>query len=481
MAKRKIIWEPSPKQLEFLGCEEDEVFFGGAAGPGKSEGLLLFATLRRLTIPGSQGLILRRTFPELEMSLIARSRELYPGFGAKYQEQHHRWVFPNGSVQMFSYLEKDTDVHRYQSAEFEDICWDELTSFSEFQYLYLLSRLRTSKPDVRCFARSGSNPGNIGHAFVRARFVTVAPPNTRYTDPESGTTRRFIPGLLEDNPYINKVQYEQYLNNLPSEQRRMLRYGDWDAFSGQAFPEFRADIHVVQPFPIPAWWRRWIANDPGYTDPFAWYWFAADQDGNVYCYREYTREGQSERIVYSDQAHEVFEMSVQGLEVSRPEYDGEQPVREEIGFVVTGMDALAKHPEHGKAIVDYYAEGGIPWGFIQPVHGPNSRRVRKAVFHEYLKWAEDKNTGKTTAKLKIFSTCRKLVETLSMLVTDPRDSEKVAECGIDHWFDSASYGICAWHADRAKAPESKKGLIRQDKEKLAQAQTHPRLRRAALY
>jgi hypothetical protein len=482
MVKRKVIWEPTPKQDEFLQCTEDEVLLGGAVGGGKSDGLLLFATLRRLAIPGSKGLILRRTFPELEMSLIARSRELYPGFGAKYQEQHHRWVFPNGSVQMFSYMEKDNDVYRYQSAAFEDICFDELTAFTEFQYTYMLSRLRTTKPGVLCFARGATNPGNIGHAFVRARFVTVAPPNTRYVDPESGTTRRFVPATLDDNPHLNADQYKQFLSNLPPEQHRMLRYGDWDAFSGQAFPEFRTEIHVVQPFPIPSWWRRWIANDPGYTDPFAWHWFAADQDGNVYCYREYTRDGQSERIAYSDQGREVFDRSIQGLEINRPEQDeGGRSVREQIDFVVTGMDAFNKHPEDGKSIIDYYREGGIPWGFIQPVHGPNSRRVRKAVFHEYLKWAEDKNTGKTTARLKIFNTCRKLVETLPTLVIDPRDREKVAECSIDHWFDSSSYGICAWHTDRAKAPESKKGLIRQDKEKLARAQTHPHLRRAALY
>lgn len=443
-------WTPSPKQLEFLNAADDEVFFGGSVGPGKSFGLLLFALLRRMTIPNSKGLILRRTFPELEMSLIAKSREIFPGFGAKYQEQHRRWVFPNGSVQFFGFLEREKDVYRYQSAEMEDICFDELSGFTEFQYLYLFSRLRTTKPGVRCLMRSASNPGGLGHSWIKKRFIDVGPPGKPYTDPAAGTTRRFVPATLDDNPYIQREQYERMLENLPEDQRRMLRFGDWDAFTGQAFDEYRRDIHVVEPFAIPAHWRRWIGNDPGYTDPFAFYWFAADEDGNVYVYREYTREPSDEKVTYSDQGAGVMGLSVVGSEIDRPEFDQfGRPVVESIDFVVTGMDAFNRHPETGKSITDYYAEGGIPWGFVKPIHGPNSRRLRKSVVHEYLKTYEDENIKKTVARLRIFNTCRKLIETLPTLVTDPNDAEKVAECGIDHWFDALSYGLGAWHTSHS--------------------------------
>ena len=449
-------WTPTKKQMEFLNAPEDEVLYGGAVGPGKSEGLLLFSVARRLRIPKSKGLLLRRTFPELEMSLIRRSRELLPGFGAKYQEQHHRWTFPNGSMLTFGFLERDEDVYRFQSSEFEDIGFDELTTFSEFQYVYLMSRLRTTKPGVRCFMRGATNPGNVGHAFVKARFVDIGPWNTPYTDPQTGTTRRFIPGTLDDNPHIQREQYERFLDNLPADQRRMLRNGDWDAFTGQAFSEWQRAIHVVEPFAIPSWWRRWIGNDPGYTDPFAWYWFAADEDGNVYAYRELTREERDERIPYSDQGRAVYEQSIVGSEINRPEFDETgKPLREDIDFVVTGMDAFNKHPETGKAIMDYYREGGMPWGCIKPIHGPNSRRLRKAIVHEYLKWNKDEQTSKVTSRLRVFSTCRKLIETLPNLTIDKRDAEKVADCAILHWYDGLSYGLGAWHSERSTLRQKK--------------------------
>ncbi|MGB9804714.1 hypothetical protein, partial [Desulfofundulus sp.] len=126
-----------------------------------------------------------------------------------------------------------------------------------------------------------------------------------------------------------------------------------------------------------------------------------------------------------------------------------------------------RHPETGKSIVDYYREGGIPWGFIQPVHGQGSRQTRAATLHEYLKPYVDENTGLVTARLKIFSTCTLLVETLPQLVSDPNRPEQVRECSIDHYYDALTYGLCAWHAERSKEPPKPKTLIQLDKERLS--------------
>lgn len=444
---------PTRKQRKFLSAVEDEVLYGGAVGGGKSAGLLMFSIARRLLIPNSQGLILRRTYPELEMSHILTSKRwLAPLVNekmAKYSEQHKRWAFKNGSVLQFGYAERHDDLYRYQSSEYEDICIDEASQFSENDYLFLLSRLRTTKAGVKCFIRLASNPGGIGHIWLKRRFVDVAK-NTSYTDSETGLTRRFVSATLDDNPHIDIQAYERRLAAMPKELRRMYRYGDWNVFSGQVFEEFRYDIHVVRPFPIPAWWRRWIANDPGYADHFAWYWFAADDLGNVYLYREYTNED-GERIPYSQQALQVVEMT------------GE----EHIDFVVTGMDAFNPHPETGKSIIDYYREGGIPWGFLEPIHGAGSRKIRSATVHEYLQPVYDENTGRYEAKLRIFGTCSKLIETLPVLAADKTDPEVVAKCGIDHWYDAMSYGLCVWHAEVSKEPPKPKTFIQKDKERLS--------------
>jgi hypothetical protein len=287
--------------------------------------------------------------------------------------------------------------------------------------------------------RLASNPGGPGHGFLKQRFVDVAR-NTVYVDPDTGLKRRFIPATLDDNPYLDMIAYDQRLAAMPDELRRMYRHGDWDVFSGQVFEEFRREIHIVRPFEVPDWWRRWIGNDPGYGDHFAWHWFAADESGTVYTYREYTNVN-GERIPYSEQAKKVVELN-----------GGEK-----IDFVVTGMDAFNPHPETGKSIIDYYQEGGISWGFLQPVHGPQSRKLRAATLHEYLKPYVDGNTGKQTARLKIFATCEKLVETLPMLTADKNDSEVVAKSSIDHWYDACTYGLCAWHTRNSlKPPEPKK-------------------------
>ncbi len=429
-----LVWRPTAKQEAFLNAREDEVLYGGAVGGGKSEALLMFSILRRTMIPRSRGLILRRTYPELEMTHIRRSKELLlHGGGVRYSEQHKRWLFPNGSILQFGYAERYDDLLRYQSAEFEDVCIDEASQFTEQEYLFLMSRLRTTKRGVRCLMRLASNPGGIGHAWLKRRFVDVARDAT-YRDPETGLTRRYIPATLDDNPHIDKAAYERRLAAMPDDLRRMYRYGEWDVFAGQVFAEFARTVHVVDPFPLPGWWRRWLANDPGYAEHFAWYWFAADDEGNVYVYREYTNEP-GERVPYSQQAARVVELT-----------GGEQ-----LEFCVVGLDAFNRHPETGKAIVDYYREGGLQLPFLRAVHGPDSRKLRAATLHEYLK-VEKAGDGAPRARLRVFATCRKLIETLPMLTADPRDPEAVAKTGLDHWYDALTYGLCAWHAEQSVEP-----------------------------
>lgn len=281
------------------------------------------------------------------------------------------------------------------------------------------------------------------------------------------------------------------------------------AGEGTAFPEFAWQIHVCKDFAIPTWWKRWRANDPGYNDPFAWYWLAVDEDGVVYVYREYTRSPSEERLTYSEQAKKVAELSyaragerrtelmvyniltegiasgerdlpknpamIAGMEGDigkaiqrRHEHEEAEIEPEKFQFTVCGKDAFNKHPETGKAIIDYYSEGGLG-GFIEPVR---DRKIRKATLHEYLRPYYDEQMGRTTAKLQIMESCKKLIESLPQLVVDPRDPEKVKESGVDHWYDALGYGLCAWHSVSSSAtsfgaPGRKKSKIEEDKDKLS--------------
>lgn len=234
--------------------------------------------------------------------------------------------------------------------------------------------------------------------------------------------------------------YDQTKKDLPNSYKAEYPNTPEEAFEaaeGVAFPEFSEDIHVIEPFQIPSWWSKWRSCDNGYTDPFAWYWFAVDEDGKVYIYREYTREPKDDKVSYSDQARKVIELTS----------------KEHVSYTITGHDAWSKHPltftpqtPQGKSIIDFYEEGGVR----DCIKTETDRILRAATWHEYLKPYNDSNTGNTTARVQIFNTCTKLIETLPQLINDEKEPDKVAECEIDHWYDSAGYGLLSYHSKRSE-------------------------------
>lgn len=249
---------------------------------------------------------------------------------------------------------------------------------------------------------------------------------------------------------------QRYLQEYPSTPEEAFSAGE-----GTAFPEFSRDIHVCKPFPVPEHWRRWMSVDNGYADPFAWIWLAVSEDGQVYVYREYSRYRDDPKVYYTDQAKAVMELSTHAEII-----DGQaETVLEPIDYVVAGVDAWSTHhrDQTGKALIDYYMEGGLSYGLIRAV---TDRRLRKATMHEYLKPYTGAH-GRLTAKLQIFDTCKHLIEDLPDLLADPNDPEKVADCEIDHCYDSLGYGLLSWHAEQSKAPARAKSDVEKHKEKTA--------------
>ncbi|MDO4531275.1 MAG: phage terminase large subunit, partial [Bacillota bacterium] len=169
------IWTPQPKQTAFLERPEYEAFYGGAAGGGKSDSLLMEA-LRQVHIPHYRGLILRKTYPELS-ELIAKSRKYYQAAfpAARYNDSKHLWTFPSGAEIYFGSLHHPADKIKYQGRSFDFIGFDELTHFTWEEYSYLFSRNRPSGQGTRVYIRATGNPGGIGHGWVKSRFITAAP------------------------------------------------------------------------------------------------------------------------------------------------------------------------------------------------------------------------------------------------------------------------------------------------------------------
>lgn len=223
MENRLIPHTPTPKQAAFLSLPHHEAFYGGAAGGGKSDALLM-AGVQFADVPGYSALILRRSFQDLSLpgALLDRAHEWFAPTGARWKDQNKQWEFPTAGLPAtlnFGYLEHEKDKYRYQSSEFDTIEFDELTQFTKSQYTYMFSRLRKTADSKVPFVRmrAASNPGNEGHEFVKIRFVNPGDPS-----------RPFIPARLTDNPHIDQSSYRKSLAELDPDTRRQLEEGIWD-------------------------------------------------------------------------------------------------------------------------------------------------------------------------------------------------------------------------------------------------------------
>jgi predicted phage terminase large subunit-like protein len=262
---RFIPHRPTPKQAAFLLLNCLEAFYGGAAGGGKSDALLM-AALQYVDVPGYSAILFRRTYADLSLpkALLDRAREWLSGTDAVWHDQRKEWTFPSGAQLVFGYLENDKDMYRYQSAEFQFVGFDELTQFSERQYRYLFSRLRRLKnAPVPLRMRGASNPGGIGHAWCKQRLIIEG----------RSAGRVFIGARLTDNPYLDQDEYRKSLANLdPVTQAQLLR-GDWDIAEGGAVLR-REWFEIVSESPRAAlrvrYWDRAATRpgkgrDPDYT------------------------------------------------------------------------------------------------------------------------------------------------------------------------------------------------------------------------
>ncbi len=422
VGEREIIFQPNDgPQTEFLAAMEQEVFYGGARGGGKSYAMLV-DPLRYCHKQHHRALLLRRSMPELR-DLISHSQRLYTRAfpGAKWREQEKEWRFPSGARIEFGYAENLTDVLRYQGQSYTWIGIDELPQYPTPDiYNFLRSSLRSVDPEVPVFIRATGNPGNVGSTWVKNMFVDPATPNTPFTmDIETpvgikSITRRFIPAKLQDNPYLMQTDdYMIMLSSLPDIQKKQFLEGDWEAFEGSAFPEFNRAVHVIEPFEIPNNWVRFRSADWGYSSPACCLWFAIDFDNYLYVYRElYTQK------VTAD----IF-----ARQVLQQEYG------EYIKYGVLDSSTWAKRGDVGPSIAETMIQEGCKWRPSD--RSPRSRINGKLEVHKRLYVDPDiQYPG-----MFIFSNCTNLIRTLPLLPTDKNNPEDVDTHAEDHAYDALRY------------------------------------------
>jgi hypothetical protein len=459
-------WKPLARQEVFLTLPDaiNEALYGGAAGGGKSDALMMLPLYRGFhQNPRYKGIILRRTFPELEQELIPRSAEWYSAAGARYNEAKKVWIFPSGARQHFGHAEHEKDITKYDSAQFNVISFDEATHFTEFQYRYMLSRNRSADSSLPAIMRSGTNPGNVGHAFFRDRFVEPFRNGMKIIkDKRTGLTRFFVPAFVDDNYHLMNAnpQYAKLLQELPERDKRAKLYGDWYVYEGQVF-DFRTEPlpdepinarHVIEPFEIPDWWPRIAAIDWGYAANVWIGWFAIGPRGRVYLYREYCEK----RKLISEWAAKFAELSLKEkirevhLDPSAWQNRGQETIDQQFtkhsGYVPT---KAINDRVGGKLLLQDMlrwtprprATGGEQ--FSEEEYQRIWFRLGRVAAYNYKEYFAREEEPYDLPRLQIFNTCTKVIDAIPKCIYDQNNPEDVAEFAGDDPYDGLRYGLQA--------------------------------------
>lgn len=437
-----MTWAPQPgPQTEAISATWcPELFYGGAAGGGKSD-FLLGDFLQDVPTFGQawRGILFRRTFPELE-ELLARAREIYPATGAGWNEQKRVWTWPNGSTLKFRYCERDADATRYQGHQYTWVGWDELTQWSSlFPYRYLRGRLRSAHAVPTKRIRAAANPGGPGHLEVKGYFIDPAPQGyVPILDPDSGMERMFVPARLTDNAALlrNDPAYAGRLRALGGQLAKAMLDGDWNIIEGAYFDCWDSTRHVVRPFPVPADWSRFRSGDWGSAKPFSFGWWAIVGDetrlenvtlprGALLRYREwYGSNGKpnvglklpAEKVGEGIRDREQGESVRYGvLDPAAFSEDGGPSIAERI-YLGSGKAALFRRADNAR-VAQSGAMGG--WDILR------SRLI-----------GEDDDRP----MIACFSTCTDSIRTIPVLQHDPTRAEDIDTDGEDHAADDWRYG-----------------------------------------
>ncbi len=411
--------ELTKRQLDFVQAGADEVLFGGAAGGGKSYAQVIDAMVFAIRWPGSQQLILRRSMPELERTLIRTALLLYPKEIYSYNKTDRTGRFANGSTIEFGYCNAENDVYHYQSAEYDVIRFDELTHFTEYMYIYLISRVRGANGFPKQL-KSTTNPGGIGHEWVKRRFIDSGPPDS-VQDTETGS-RIFLPARLIDNRFLmkNDPNYRNRLKNLAEKDQRALLEGEWDLLDGRYFAEWSRDVHLIEPFEIPADWRRVFTMDYG-LDMLAGYWIAVSPDARAYVYREVYEPNH----IISSAAQRILAMT-----------------REEISVWYAPPDLWNRRQDSGKSAVEIFADNGI-----ELTRASSSRVSGWYAMKEMLRPFADEQ-GRPAAGIVFFNSCVNAARCIPALVRDmanPNDCMNQPH-ELTHAPDAIRYFAASWRA-----------------------------------
>jgi len=437
----KVVYKPQDKQKVFhnaiLNRDENgyrDFLYGGAARSGKSHALRWEAHRNCLDYPHIRGLLIRSSFPELERTHLARLMYDLPLEVANYNAQRHVLRYNNGSILEFGYGDKREDFSQYLSAEYDFILIDELTTIP-FVFSYLLrSRLAGSRHDFIPFWACGTNPGDIAHVQVKDYFVTKSPDKELYPSYKESEVY-FIPATIFDNRILLNRDPESLkrLQQLSPRDQQKFLYGNWDIFEGSMF-SINRDVHVIPR-------DKYLAYDTilshfnvmgsiDYGNVTVVTLGAKDYNGNIIIFDEWKDKG-STRIEKIQSLQKFLE--IRGMLNIDLIADTNMWIPDAFDVEDTNV------PAH-----DFEEAGFNLYPVSKSGKGTKNRSYRIAcidTFQNYLHHVIKDGELVVQPKLKFYSRCKYLLETIPALIVDPNDPDDIRDHQDDHGFDSVKYLI----------------------------------------
>lgn len=437
----RYLYVPTPKQVEFHASPAKNRLFGGAAGGSKSHAIRWGMYRRALAIDGYEGLLLRRTMPELRKTHLRRMAREVPMLGGVYRKTEYIAEFPNGSLIECGHLDDESAVDKYLSTEYDEANADEGSTFDGEFLLELSTRARSSKPQVLAAGGAkfgvGTNPGGRGWVVLRDFFIDHCPDLERYPalrEKYQPAQWVYIKALLDDNPWRDP-DYESTLAVLNAARYEQLRWGAEYVTEGQFFSDWQesreGEPWHVREWALPRDLEYFGSMDWGYNAPGVFLLWAALPDGHYHVVEEYKFQLRSAEEV----ATEIkCRLKARGIRYMR--YIACDP----------SMKSKTGHGR-GESIYETLMRRGLP------MRGSDNDRLNGWIrCHQLLRAAEDGRPW-----LTISADCVYGRRTIPGMVQDKHNPDDMDTSKDDHWVDAWRYGAMSRPSPTLFAQSSKRG------------------------
>ncbi len=441
----QIVFEPFPKQVEYLQADEDHVLAGGGRSSGKSHSFI-FEPLQWVENKNFRGLFIRRNLVDLR-DLIRRCQDMYKALipSVQWKVKENIFVFPSGATIEYGHLDSEQDVEKYRGQEYAFIGIDEISQIPEYEWVSrLLGSLRCADPNQKVYFRATTNWTGIGVDWVKEYWHVDTHPQGKTiveksevvlpdgSKKEVRLTKKWFNSTIFDNPKMaNDAQYLAFLNSQPEYLKRAWLYGETTSVEGIAFTDFEKAVHVIEPFEVPKNWKRYSGCDYGRGDGAANVWIAVSPDGSIYAYREFVANMKQHKVKLSAKEFARACMKI--------EYEADEYLRWRI------IDS-SLYDKRGSTEPSLYEEMKSEGFLCRPADkGKGSRIAGKNKIHELLRVEDGK------PKLYIFNTCPTLIKMFLSIPVDKHNAEDVdTDSPHDHIYDALRYVVMSRPSSRPK-------------------------------